>query len=91
MAATPSQAQAADGAFIHWREKRIDDEALSGLPLRGADGFEVADFDRDGVLDVAIMYEDSNHLRLAFGSANADDWELVTLAEGELHTVAPRV
>lgn len=82
VAATPSRAQAADGSYIHWHEQRIDDQGLSGLPLRGADGFEVADFDRDGFLDVAIMYEDSNHLRLAFGSANPDEWELVTLAEG---------
>jgi hypothetical protein len=45
---TPYRALAADGTFIHWREKRIDDAALFGSPLRGADGFEVADFDRDG-------------------------------------------
>jgi hypothetical protein len=82
VAETPSTAKASDGRYLHWQEHIIDDQALSGLPLRGADGFEVADFDRDGFLDVAIMYEDSNHLRLAFGSADPDDWELVTLAEG---------
>ena len=42
VAATPSGVQAADGRFIHWVERRIDDQGLTGLPLRGADGFEVA-------------------------------------------------
>lgn len=82
VAATATAARGPDGAFIHWLEKPIDDEELSGLPLRGADGFEVADFDRDGYPDIAIMYEDSNHLRIAFGGENTDDWEVVTLAEG---------
>jgi hypothetical protein len=82
VAATPTEAQSIDGSYIHWLEQRIDDEGLSGLPVRGADGFEVADFDRDGHLDVAIMYEDSNHLRIAFGGVSSDDWEVVTLAAG---------
>lgn len=87
VAATPSRAQAPDGAYIHWLERRIDDEGSAGLPLRGADGFELADFDRDGVLDVAIMYEDSNHVRIAFGGANtaarSGAWQVVTLAQGD--------
>lgn len=83
VADTLTNARAVDGAYIHWLEKRIDDEALAGLPVRGADGFEVADFDQDGKLDVAIMYEDSNHLRIAFGGTSADDWETVTIAEGD--------
>ncbi|MBT4522638.1 MAG: hypothetical protein HOC23_21785 [Halieaceae bacterium] len=82
VAQTPTRAMATDGSYIHWSERLIDDEGLSGLALRGADGFEVADFDKDGFADVAIMYEDSFHLRLAFGSANPDQWQLVTLSAG---------
>jgi len=52
------------------------------IAVRGAGGFEVADFDRDGKLDMAIMYEDSNQLRIAFGGDSAEDWETVTIAEG---------
>ena len=77
-----SAARSTDGSYIHWVENRVDDQALSNIPLRGADGFEVADFDKDGFLDAAIMYEDSNHLRLAFGSADPLSWEVITIAQG---------
>ena len=83
VANTPSNAVASDGMFIHWHEHVIDDEANSGLPLRGADGFELADFDKDGHLDVAVMWEDSSHLRISFGSGDAGRWQNVTLADGE--------
>ena len=82
VADTPSDAAAAGGLFIHWREYIIDDEAASGLPLRGADGFELADFDKDGHLDIAVMWEDSSHLRISFGTEEAGRWQTVTLAEG---------
>lgn len=82
VAGTPSDAVAAGGLFIHWREHIIDDEVSSGLPLRGADGFELADFDQDGHLDVAVMWEDSSHLRISFGGDDAGRWQTVTLAEG---------
>ena len=75
VASTLSNTVAADGLFIHWREHIIDDEAGSGLPLRGADGFELADFDQDGYMDVAVMWEDSSHLRVSFGTEEVGRWQ----------------
>ena len=83
VADTPTRARSAEGLFISWREHLVDGEAESGgAPLRGGDGLELADLDRDGHLDVVSVHEDSHHIRLAFGSEDPDDWELVTLAEG---------
>ncbi len=84
VSAMPSAARAAGGEYISWREHRVDDEELAGgVVLRGGDGLELADLDRDGLLDVVSVHEDSDHVRVAFGSAELDDFELVTLAAGE--------
>ena len=84
VADTPTRARAPDGTYISWKEHLIDDQQLSGgVKLRGADGLKMADFDKDGHLDIVSMHEDNRHIRLAFGSADPDRWELVTLAEGE--------
>lgn len=84
VAKAPSSAKATDDRFISWLEHRIDDQALAGgLRLRGADGLEMADLDRDGYLDIVSVHEDSNHVRLAFGSGDPDKWHLITLAEGD--------
>jgi len=83
VAETLTKARSADGLFIRWREHLIDDQQLGGSPIRGADGLQLADFDKDGHMDVVSVHEDSNHVRLAFGSANPDQWQLVTLAEGD--------
>ncbi len=83
VAETPSTAQSADGRFISWREHRIDDEELSGgVRLRGADGLKMADIDGDGHLDIVSVHEDSDHVRLHFGSGDPSRWTSVTLAEG---------
>jgi len=87
---TPTQARAADGSYISWREHLIDDEALGGLELRGGDGLAAADLDSDGFFDVVAVYESDDqydgvpegHIRIAFGSADPDRWTLVTLADG---------
>ncbi len=85
VALMPSKAQATDARFISWVEHRIDDQELAGgLPLRGADGLKLADLDRDGYLDSVSVHEDSNHVRLAFGTGRSDRWILVTLAEGKI-------
>ncbi len=84
VADTPTRARTPGGEYICWREHLVDDERLSGgLRLRGGDGLQLADFDRDGYVDIVSVHEDSNHIRLAFGSADPDGWELVTLAEGD--------
>ena len=84
VAGTPSRAIASDGRYISWREHRVDDEALNGgVPIRGGDGLVMADIDRDGIFDIVSVHEDSNHLRIAFGTPDPDVWELVTIASGD--------
>jgi hypothetical protein len=86
----PTMVQAGDNTFISWREHLIDDEAISGIELRGSDGLEMADLDGDGYPDIVSVHESDDvydgapegHIRIAFGSADPDRWELVTLAEG---------
>lgn len=85
VAATPTRAMSADGQFIAWREHRIDDEEINGgVKIRGGDGLVEGDIDRDGYLDIVSVHEDSNHLRIAFGTADPEVWELVTVASGSL-------
>lgn len=84
VAETPTRARTPDGLYISWKEHLIDDQQLSGgVPLRGGDGLQMADLDKDGHLDIVSVHEDSNHIRLAFGSEDPDRWELVTLADGD--------
>ncbi len=90
VASTPTGATAADGSYISWREHLIDDEALGGVAIRGADGSVMGDLDRDGYLDIVSVHESDTeydgvadgHVRVAFGSADPDSWELATLVDG---------
>jgi hypothetical protein len=90
LASALTQARTAGGEYISWREHRVDDEGLSGLELRGADGLEIADIDGDGYDDIVSVHESDDvydgapegHVRIAFGSADPDVWQLVTLADG---------
>ncbi|MBN7797812.1 FG-GAP repeat domain-containing protein [Parahaliea mediterranea] len=68
---------------IGWREHWIDDQASSGIALRGGDGLVMADLDGDGHPDIVSVHEDSHHVRIAFGGASPDLWRSITLAEGE--------
>lgn len=83
VADTPSQARTPEGQYISWREHRIDDEGINGgVPIRGGDGLQFADLDRDGLMDVISVHEDSNHLRIAFGTGDPSVWINVTIGEG---------
>jgi len=90
LAAAPTQARAANGDYIAWREHIVDDEAASGIELRGADGLVMADLDRDGYDDIVSVHESDveydgvpdGFIRIAFGTADPDRWHLVTLAMG---------
>jgi len=83
VADTPSDAQAPDGQYISWQEHTVDDEQVNGgLSIRGGDGLAMADLDGDGYLDIVSVHEDSNHLRIAFGTADPDIWVNITVAEG---------
>lgn len=80
-----TRAVASNGAFISWNEHIIDgQDANGGVPIRGGDGIAIVDLDRDGFLDVVTAQEDSNHIRIAFGSHSPNTWELATLAEGAI-------
>jgi hypothetical protein len=90
LAAAPTRARAVDGSYISWREHVIDDEASSGIALRGSDGAVLADLDRDGHIDIVSVHESDDqydgvaegHVRVAFGSAGLVRWHSITLAEG---------
>ena len=72
-----------DGTYISWKEHIIDDEDKSGgIRLRGSQSLQVADFDKDGHLDIVSAYRESSHIRIAFGSDDPDEWFRLSLAEG---------
>ncbi len=84
VAERPSRAQYSDGNYIGWKEHRVDDEKnAGGVKLRGAGDLELADLDQDGQLDIVSVHKESNHVRLAFRSQDADEWFRIGLAEGD--------
>jgi len=64
---TPSQARAADGSYISWREHIIDDPSIAGFLLSGSDGLVMADIDKDGFEDIISVHEfDSSYDSASF-------------------------
>ncbi len=83
VADTLTEARAATGEYISWKEHLIDDEGVNGgIPIRGGDGLQMADLDQDGFEDIVSVHEDNHHVRIAFGTGDPDKWVLATLAEG---------
>jgi hypothetical protein len=79
-----TMATSADGSYIAWAERLIDDEEnAGGVPIRGADGLKMGDLDNDGHLDIVSVHEDSDHVRVAFGAEDPGEWFRLSLAEGE--------
>ncbi len=85
-----SRAQTPEGQYISWQEHIIDDAEIGGVELSGSDGLSVGDLDNDGFPDIVSVHESDTeydetlegHIRIAFGSADPDQWELITLAQG---------
>lgn len=85
VADTLSTARDPDGQYISWVEHLVDSEDVNGgIPIRGGDGLKMADLDGDGFEDIVSAQEDSNHLRIAYGSSDPDQWALVSLASGSI-------
>ena len=85
-----STAQTPSNQYISWKEHIIDDTELAGIDISGSDGLSIGDLDKDGYPDIVSVHESDTEydgalegtIRIAFGSAQPDQWELVTLAQG---------
>jgi hypothetical protein len=85
-----TDAKAANGQFISWKEHLIDGSDIGDADLSGSDGLTMGDLDKDGFPDFVSVHEldtvydgkPQGYIRIAFGTNDPDKWDLVTLAEG---------
>ena len=85
-----SEAKSADGLYISWKEHLIDTAETNDVDLSGSDGLTMGDLDKDGFPDFVSVHESDTEyegvaegfIRIAYGSGQTDQWDLVTLAEG---------
>lgn len=85
-----TEARSEEGRYISWKEHRIDDVGISGVPISGSDGLVMGDLDLDGYPDIVSLHESDTeydgvskgHIRIAFGTSDPDRWVNITLAEG---------
>ncbi len=78
-----TSARNSEGKYISWREHAIDDEASSGIELRGAVALAAGDLNQDGFVDVVSAFRDARFVRVAYGDENPDEWFRLSLAERE--------
>jgi hypothetical protein len=82
-----TRALATDGRYISWKEHLVDGPDVSGVPLSGSDGIQMADLDMDGYPDFISVHERDTvydgiprgFIRMAFGTPKPDSWVLATL------------
>jgi len=78
-----TEARNAENLTISWRENLVDDQRISGVPLRGPRVIAAGNLDGDGKPDIVTAYQDSRYLRIAYSTEDPAEKFLLTLAESD--------